>query len=69
MADLTGRVEAPPEIIVELAGSGPPGPPGDSPYIGSNGNWWVGETDTGAPVSGGTELEPITNTEMEDMLK
>lgn len=26
---------------------GAPGAPGDSPYIGNNGNWWVGETDTG----------------------
>lgn len=23
------------------------GPPGDSPYIGENGNWWVGDVDTG----------------------
>lgn len=24
-----------------------PGVKGDSPYIGDNGNWWVGEEDTG----------------------
>lgn len=28
------------------------GPPGDSPHIGGNGNWWVGGTDTGVPASG-----------------
>jgi hypothetical protein len=26
------------------------GPQGDSPYIGSNGNWWIGDTDTGVPA-------------------
>ena len=26
---------------------GDKGEPGDSPYIGPNGNWWVGDTDTG----------------------
>ena len=26
---------------------GPAGEDGDTPYIGSNGNWWIGDTDTG----------------------
>ncbi|MFR9500644.1 MAG: hypothetical protein SNH18_09405, partial [Rikenellaceae bacterium] len=29
------------------------GPPGETPYIGANGNWWVGEEDTGVAASGG----------------
>lgn len=28
------------------------GKPGDTPYIGENGNWWVGETDTGVSAGG-----------------
>lgn len=51
--ELVGRVESAPEIRVELAACGPPGPPGDTPYIGENGNWWIGDTDTGVPASGG----------------
>lgn len=31
---------------------GPKGDPGDTPYIGQNGNWWIGETDTGVSASG-----------------
>lgn len=34
---------------------GPPGPkgdPGDTPYIGENGNWWIGGTDTSVSASG-----------------
>ena len=27
------------------------GPPGLTPYIGENGNWWIGETDTGVSAS------------------
>ena len=30
------------------------GPQGDSPTIGSNGHWWVGETDTGVVARGDT---------------
>ena len=30
---------------------------GESPYIGENGNWWVGDTDTGVPVYETQELE------------
>jgi len=31
---------------------GKPGPPGETPYIGENGNWWVGATDTGVSAAG-----------------
>lgn len=51
--ELVGRIEADPEIRVELVGTGPPGPPGEPPHIGENGNWWVGEQDTGVPAQGG----------------
>lgn len=38
----------PPESIIK-------GKDGESPYVGANGNWWVGDKDTGVPVaSGGT---------------
>ena len=29
-----------------------PGPPGITPHIGANGNWWIGETDTGTKAQG-----------------
>ena len=36
------------EWIESLKGAaGDSGADGDSPYIGENGNWWVGDTDTG----------------------
>lgn len=28
------------------------GEPGETPYIGANGNWWIGENDTGMPSRG-----------------
>lgn len=28
------------------------GKPGETPYVGENGNWWVGETDTGVSAAG-----------------
>ncbi len=31
---------------------GPKGDPGDTPFIGDNGNWWIGDTDTGVPAAG-----------------
>ena len=48
--ELWGRVEAAPEIRVELAGSGPSGPPGETPRSGENGNWFLGGGDTGIPA-------------------
>lgn len=38
-------------------GPGPQGQPGTdgiTPHIGDNGNWWVGDTDTGVSASGGS---------------
>lgn len=32
--------------------TGPQGIPGNTPYIGSNGNWWIGQTDTGVKAQG-----------------
>lgn len=34
---------------------GPQGADGLTPYIGANGNWWIGDTDTGVFASGGSE--------------
>lgn len=34
---------------------GATGEPGNTPFIGENGNWWVGETDTGVAASGGND--------------
>ena len=31
---------------------GDKGDPGDTPFIGENGNWWIGDTDTGIPATG-----------------
>lgn len=31
---------------------GEKGDPGKTPHIGENGNWWIGETDTGTPATG-----------------
>lgn len=31
---------------------GAPGADGITPHIGDNGNWWLGDTDTGVPASG-----------------
>lgn len=31
---------------------GAEGDPGKTPHIGENGNWWIGETDTGTPATG-----------------
>ena len=98
--ELAGVIEPAPEIVVKLVGTGPPG---ESPHIGENGNWFIGDLDTGVPASGGgaaTEhgalsgrdkedqhpieavtglkgaidsippaIEPITNIEMDEMLK
>ena len=32
--------------------NGKPGADGKTPFIGSNGNWWIGDTDTGIKASG-----------------
>lgn len=32
--------------------SGAPGQDGVTPHIGENGNWWIGDTDTGVPARG-----------------
>lgn len=37
---------------VEVSGSGS-GKDGITPHIGENGNWWIGDTDTGVLASGG----------------
>lgn len=39
----TGQWESVPALV---------GPPGETPYIGANGHWWIGETDTGVPARG-----------------
>lgn len=39
---------------------GEDGKPGETPYIGPNGNWWIGTVDTGVPAAGqeGPKGEP-----------
>jgi hypothetical protein len=42
-------------VIVQIAESGPrglPGADGITPHIGVNGNWYLGETDTGVKAEG-----------------
>lgn len=37
-----------------------PGPAGETPYIGENGNWWIGDEDTGVQAQGPTgETGPV----------
>ena len=31
---------------------GEDGEPGETPYIGENGNWWIGDADTGVSATG-----------------
>ena len=43
---------------IEIKGQkGDKGEKGDAPYVGVNGNWWVGSTDTGIPASSVQEYE------------
>lgn len=41
---------------------------GETPEI-QNGFWWIGGVNTGVPASGGSAVERITNTELEELLK
>ena len=43
----------------EAGKDGVDGQDGETPYIGTNGNWWVGETDTGVSASGGSGISEI----------
>ena len=48
----------------EQGPQGEPGKDGLTPYIGSNGNWWIGDTDTGVTAEGqGTPGQDGTNGE------
>ena len=38
------------QILTQIESGALAGPPGETPFIGDNGNWWVGETDTGVPA-------------------
>lgn len=60
------EVDPAPEIDVEIKVSGEDG---ITPHIGANGNWWIGDEDTGVNASGGIAfttdetliLDPDTN--------
>ena len=42
------------DTVLDLQGPrGPKGEKGDTPYVGSNGNWWVSGEDTGVSAGGG----------------
>lgn len=41
--------------------AGPKGDPGNTPYIGSNGNWWIGDTDTGTSASGSSGSDGVSS--------
>ena len=51
--------------IVRDGADGEPGVPGEAPHIGENGNWYIGDTDTGVRAQGeqGIPGEPYTLTE------
>lgn len=40
------------EAAASAVAKGDPGDPGIPPHIGDNGNWWIGDTDTGVPATG-----------------
>ena len=42
---------------------------GNSPYIGENGNWFIGETDTGVQASADTNIVSLTEKEILELLK
>lgn len=42
---------------------GAPGAPGTTPHIGDNGNWYLGETDTGKPSQGPAGATPVKGTD------
>jgi hypothetical protein len=45
--------------------SGIPGEDGSTPYIGNNGNWWIGETDSGVSASGANASQiPLPNVDL-----
>ncbi|MGP6175594.1 choice-of-anchor G family protein, partial [Corynebacterium sp. A21] len=46
--------------------NGTPGVDGETPEVGANGNWWIGDVDTGVPAAGadgqnGTSVTVVTN--------
>ena len=45
---------------------GPPGNKGITPHIGENGNWWIGETDTGIAATG-SDGRTVYVSSVEDM--
>ncbi len=48
------------EWLESLKGErGEKGVDGTTPHIGKNGNWWIGETDTGVPANGVSAAAPI----------
>lgn len=46
--DNDGGLENPDPVNIK----GPKGDSGNTPFIGENGNWWIGETDTGVTTTG-----------------
>lgn len=45
---------------------GKQGEPGITPHVGENGNWWIGETDTGVPST--AIMDAYTKKEVDDKL-
>lgn len=40
---------------------GPPGIDGETPFVGDNGNWWIGEKDTGFYAQGDVSDKTVDN--------
>ena len=64
--EIKGIISAPPEISARIAErgmdgkdgqDGAPGADGITPHIGVNGNWYLGETDTGVKAEGQDGLD------------
>lgn len=58
-------LQGPQGLKGDQGAQGPQGEPGATPYIGSNGNWWIGNTDTGVSAggSGGGSADAVLYTE------
>ena len=51
----------------EVGKDGADGKDGETPYIGSNGNWWIGDTDLGVSASTGVFIATYGQTTYSDM--
>lgn len=59
-ASYDGRIRGRKVMKIEKALPGQQGPSGYTPYVGSNGNWWINGEDTGVPATGEPGDDAVT---------